>query len=58
MEYLKLIGRILMEIVTASSYHRARQIEQLYQKSDEELAKMNLRRDEIAAYVFRDLAYT
>lgn len=36
---------------------RADQIAALQAKSDEELAKMGVNRDEIPAYVFRDLFY-
>jgi hypothetical protein len=36
---------------------RSRQITELEAKTDEELAAMNLRRDNIALYVFRDLMY-
>jgi hypothetical protein len=40
-----------------SAEARGEQIRALYAKSDEELAKMNLSRDGIAHYVFRDLMY-
>ena len=36
---------------------RARQISELEAKTDEELAAMNLKRDHIALYVFRDLMH-
>ena len=36
---------------------RARQISALEAKTDEELAEMNLRRDQIAHYVFRDMMH-
>lgn len=36
---------------------RAEQVEQLMAKSDDELAKMGIVRDEIPHYVFRDLFY-
>ena len=36
---------------------RARQISELEAKTDEELAAMNLQRDHIALYVFRDLMH-
>lgn len=37
---------------------RRARIEALEAKSDEELARLGLKRDEIAYYVFRDLFYT
>ena len=48
-------GRALV----ASSYAEARlnQAEQLNAKTDEELAEMGLRREDIPAYVFRDLMH-
>ena len=44
----------------AQAYASSRRdrIEALEAKSDEELARMGVRRDEIAHYVFRDLFYT
>jgi hypothetical protein len=37
---------------------RSQQIEALHAKSDAELAKMGIKRDNIAQHVFRDLFYT
>ncbi len=36
---------------------RSRQISELEAKTDEELAEMNLRRDQIVHYVFRDMMH-
>ncbi|SPH21880.1 hypothetical protein ASD8599_02631 [Ascidiaceihabitans donghaensis] len=41
-----------------SAEARAQKIEILNSKSDAELAEMHLRRDDIPAYVFRDLMYS
>lgn len=41
-----------------SAEARAQKIEILNAKSDAELAEMHLRRDDIPAYVFRDLMYS
>ena len=55
---LNMLVRIAESSVMARAAEvRAQQIEVLNAKSDTELASMNLRRDEIAAYVFRDLMY-
>ena len=43
--------------MSAAAEARFRRIEALNAKSDEELAAMNLRREDIAAYVFRDLMH-
>ena len=43
--------------LSAAAEVRMRRIEALNAKSDEELAAMGLRRQDIAAYVFRDLMY-
>ncbi|WP_299040862.1 hypothetical protein [uncultured Tateyamaria sp.] len=43
--------------MSAAAENRFRRIEALRAKSDEELAAMNLRREDIAAYVFRDLMH-
>ncbi|MEP2681327.1 MULTISPECIES: hypothetical protein [Rhodobacterales] len=41
-----------------SAEARAQKIEILNAKSDAELAEMHLKRDDIPAYVFRDLMYS
>lgn len=41
--------------LTAAANARVRQMEKLNAKSDAELAKMGLRREDIARYVFRDI---
>lgn len=43
--------------VSASADARLRKVEALNAKTDAELAEMNLRREDIAAYVFRDLMH-
>ncbi|WP_299656818.1 hypothetical protein [uncultured Tateyamaria sp.] len=43
--------------MSAAAESRFRRIEALQAKSDAELAAMNLRREDIAAYVFRDLMH-
>lgn len=43
--------------MSAAAEARFRRIEALQAKSDEELAAMNLRREDIAAFVFRDLMH-
>ena len=43
--------------MSAAAESRFRRIEALRAKSDEELAVMNLRREDIAAYVFRDMMH-
>ncbi|APX11099.1 hypothetical protein [Tateyamaria omphalii] len=43
--------------MSAAAESRFRRIEALRAKSDEELAAMNLRREDIAAYVFRDMMH-
>lgn len=43
--------------MSASADARLRKVEMLNAKSDAELAAMNLRREDIAAFVFRDLMY-
>lgn len=48
-------GDALVRSAEASS--RIHQIEALQAKSDAELAKMGLKRDEIVHYVFKDLFY-
>ncbi|MEL6619107.1 MAG: hypothetical protein AAFY39_03160 [Pseudomonadota bacterium] len=49
------IGRGLT--VSASADLRMRRIDMLNAKTDAELAAMNLRREDIPAYVFRDLMH-
>lgn len=43
--------------MSAAAESRFRRMEALNAKSDEELAAMNLRREDITAYVFRDLMH-
>ena len=43
--------------LAASAEQRFQQVQRLQAKSDAELAAMNLRREDIAAYVFRDLMH-
>lgn len=43
--------------MSAAAESRFKRIEALNAKTDEELAAMNLRREEIAAYVFRDMMH-
>ncbi len=55
----KILGSIwdsMMKAAEASS--RVHRIEALEAKSDAELAKMGIKRDDIVHYVFRDLYYT
>lgn len=49
------LGRAIT--VSASADARLRKVEALNAKTDEELAAMNLRREDIAAFVFRDLMH-
>lgn len=49
------VGRGMM--MSAASEARMRQVDKLNAKSDAELAKMGLRRQDIAAHVFRDLMH-
>lgn len=49
------IGDSLMKAAEASS--RMHQIEALQAKSDEELAQLGIKRDDIVHHVFRDLFY-
>jgi len=48
-------GEIIVKMGENSS--RLREIEALQAKSDEELAKLDIKRDDIARHVFRDLLY-
>jgi len=50
------IGNALINAAEASS--RVHRVEALHAKTDVELAKMGLKRDDIVYYVFRDLYYT
>ena len=43
--------------MSAAAESRFKRIEALNAKTDEELAAMNLRREDIAAYVFRDMMH-
>jgi len=49
------VGRAM--IVSSSAEARLRKVDALNAKSDEELAAMNLRRQDIPAFVFRDLMH-
>ena len=49
------VGRSL--VLSAAMDSRLKRVEALNLKTDEELAKMNLRRENITAYVFRDLMH-
>ena len=49
------IGRIFTRIAEAQS--RAAEVERLSAKSDAELARMGLKREDIARHVFRDIIY-
>jgi len=49
------VGRAM--IVSSSAEARLRQVDALNAKTDAELAAMNLRREDIAAFVFRDLMH-
>lgn len=49
------IGTALVKAGEASA--RTGQIEALQAKSDDELAKLGIKRDDIARYVFKDLFY-
>ena len=53
--FFSAIGRAM--IVSASADARLRKVEQLNAKTDAELAAMNLRREDIPAFVFRDLMH-
>jgi len=53
--FFRSIGHSLVTATEASA--RFHQIEALQAKSDEELAKMGLRRDQIVHHVFKDLYY-
>ncbi|WBU65398.1 hypothetical protein [Paracoccus aerodenitrificans] len=53
--FFSAIGRLIEDAAYAQS--RAPQIEALYAKSDEELARLGIKRDEIVYYVFRDRAW-
>ncbi|MFL4471892.1 hypothetical protein ACERZ8_19170 [Tateyamaria armeniaca] len=49
------VGRAM--IVSSSAEARLRKVEALNAKTDAELAAMNLRREDIPAFVFRDLMH-
>lgn len=53
------IGKALMRGLEAHAHRASRRdaIEALERKSDAELARMGLRREDIARHVFRDLYY-
>lgn len=53
--FLRAISRGMQDYAHTAS--RRAKIERLEAKSDDELAKLGIRRDEIAIYVFRDLFY-
>ncbi len=51
-------GNVALAIIVSSSADaRLRQIDRLNTKTDEELAGMGLKRQDITAYVFRDLMH-
>jgi len=54
-DFFAAVGRAMT--VCAAAETRLRRIDALNAKSDEELAAMNLRRQDIPAYVFRDLMH-
>jgi uncharacterized protein YjiS (DUF1127 family) len=49
------LGRAM--VLNSSANRRLKQIEVLQSKSDEELAEMGLKREDIARYVFRDILF-
>ncbi|SDD62336.1 hypothetical protein SAMN05421538_10271 [Paracoccus isoporae] len=52
---LSRIGRSFERLAEAQS--RSKEVEALYAKSDAELARLGIRRDQIPQYVFRDRAW-
>ena len=54
-DFFSMVGSAMT--MSAAAEVRMRRIEALNSKSDEELAEIGLRRQDIAAYVFRDLMY-
>ena len=55
--FFTMVGRAMALSTARSAEARFRKIEALNAKSDEELSTMNLRREDIPAYVFRDLMH-
>lgn len=53
--FFSVVGRAM--IVSSSAEARLRKVEALNAKTDDELAAMNLRREDIPAFVFRDLMH-
>jgi uncharacterized protein YjiS (DUF1127 family) len=56
------LSRIMARIASAATAYsvaqsRADQVQRLNEKTDAELARMGLRRENIAHYVFRDILY-
>ena len=61
--FMSKVGEALVSIgqaafVSRGMEARMQKIEELRRMSNEELAKMGLHRDDIPAYVFRDILYT
>lgn len=54
-EFFAALGRAM--VASSAMNSRMQRAEVLNAKSDEELAAMNLRREDITAYVFRDLMH-
>ena len=55
--FFTMVGRAMAMSTANAAEARFRQIEALNAKTDEELAVMNLRREDIPTYVFRDLMH-
>lgn len=55
--FFVMVGRAMAMATARSAEARFRQIELLNAKTDEELKVMNLRREDIPQYVFRDLMH-
>ena len=55
--FFTMVGRAMAMSTANAAEARFRQIQVLNAKSDEELAVMNLRREDIPTYVFRDLMH-
>ncbi|MEM6372582.1 MAG: DUF1127 domain-containing protein [Pseudomonadota bacterium] len=53
--FFSMVGQAM--VVSSSGDARMRKVEKLNAMSDAELAAINLRREDIAAYVFRDLMH-
>lgn len=53
--FFAMVGRAM--VMSSAMDARLKKVEALNAKSDEELAALNLRREDITAFVFRDLMY-